>query len=522
MVNRSLQLNDVLPQALSSALILLGFDAGTISVINPINGRLDTIAEHGFPSVLPTYIERGEMGQPLGQYVHTRQDVVTINDLHNEAPIDVSDLVTLGFRSYVGIPLLHGEQALGVINLFSRQHRPTSFDELALLTTIGNQVAVAVANVRLFQTIADERSRLQALIESSRDGIILISMDRRVLVTNAPALEFLRLAGQPEDWTGRPILEALAALRPHGPAAVKATVAEMHRIRQGDEPAGEGEYEVSPRTIHWSNLPVLAGTTPLGRLIVLRDVTEERSLEEMREDLTRTMVHDLRNPLTAIIGAIDLMEINGDNLLPEQRRMMAIARKRTLGMIRLIKDILDMSKFESGQIPLKRGEVSLANLIGETLQAQLPLATEKNLRLDSDISAPLPPVWIDRRLIERVLQNLVGNAIKFTPTGGSVRVTVKTVQNVANPETGPSSQLHLTVSDNGPGIPPELKSRLFQKFVTGRQEESGSGLGLAFCKLAVEAHGGQIWVDSETGQGTTFNITFPAGKKPNSHNGKQR
>jgi signal transduction histidine kinase len=317
-------------------------------------------------------------------------------------------------------------------------------------------------------------------------------------------------------------LEALAALRPHGPAAVKATVAEMHRIRQGDEPAGEGEYEVSPRTIHWSNLPVLAGTTPLGRLIVLRDVTEERSLEKMREDLTRTMVHDLRNPLTAIIGAIDMMEINGDNLLPEQRRMMAIARKRTLGMIRLIKDILDVSKLESRQIPLKRGEVSLANLIDETLQAQLPLATEKNLRLDSDISAALPPVWIDSRLIERVLQNLVGNAIKFTPTGGSVRVTAKAVPNVANPETGHSSQLYLTVSDSGPGISPELKSRLFQKFVTGHQTESGSGLGLAFCKLAVEAHGGQIWVESEPGQGSTFNITLPVANKLNGHNGKQR
>ena len=101
-------------------------------------------------------------------------------------------------------------------------------------------------------------------------------------------------------------------------------------------------------------------------------------------------------------------------------------------------------------------------------------------------------------------------------------MTAKAVQTVASSETGPSFQLHLTVSDNGPGISPELKSRLFQKFVPGRQEEGGSGLGLAFCKLAVEAHGGQIWVESEPGQGATFNITLPIANKLNGHNGKQK
>jgi len=343
-------------------------------------------------------------------------------------------------------------------------------------------------------------------------------MDRRVLVTNAPTLEFLKLSGNPEDWTGRPVLDALAALRHRAPALVQATLAEIHRIQQGDEPPGEGEVEVSPRTIHWLNLPVLAGTTPLGRLVVLRDVTEERLLEEMRDDLTHTMVHDLRNPLTAIVGSLHMIELLADNLSLDQHHLLEVARNRSMEMRELVNEILDVSSLESGRIPLNRGEVSLTNLIDETLQAQLPLVTEKNLRLDSDISAPLPPVWIDRRLIERVLQNLVGNAINFTPSGGSVRVTARAIQHVAVPENGPSPQLLLTVSDSGPGISPELKSRLFQKFVTGRQEESGSGLGLAFCKLAIEAHGGQIWVESEPGQGATFNITFPVAHKPNNHN----
>ena len=266
---------------------------------------------------------------------------------------------------------------------------------MALLTTIGQQVAVAVANARLFQTIADERSRLKALIDSSRDGVILIGKDRRVLVANAPALDLLKLSGNPEDWTDRPLLDALNELRSHAPATVQATLTEMHRLRQGDESPAEGEYDVSGRTIHWLNLPVPTGAFLLGRLIVLRDVTEARLLEQMRDDLTHTMVHDLRNPLTAISGSLQLLDMVADNLLPAQRQMLEIARSRTEGMVALVNSILDVSQLESGRMPLKHGRVSLADLIEETLQAQSPLAIDKNLRLEGDVSPLLPPAWGD-------------------------------------------------------------------------------------------------------------------------------
>lgn len=159
------------------------------------------------------------------------------------------------------------------MSLFARQPRAFSTDDLGLLSSVGHQIAAAVANAQLFQSIADERSRLQALIEASRDGIILIGMDQRLLVTNAPALNQLGLSGPAETWTGRPITEILAALRSQAPNVVRAAVSEMRRIRHGDEPPAEGEYELSDHVTYWFNLPVLAGTTPVGRLIVLRDIT---------------------------------------------------------------------------------------------------------------------------------------------------------------------------------------------------------------------------------------------------------
>jgi signal transduction histidine kinase len=342
-----------------------------------------------------------------------------------------------------------------------------------------------------------------------------------VPLINAPAIELLRLPGGPEDWIGRPLQDILAVLRHRASAVVHATVAEIRRIREGEEPPGEGEFEVPPRTIHWLNLPVMTDGTPLGRLLVLRDVTEERLLENMRDDLTHTMVHDLRNPIAAIYTSLQLMdqEVAGP-LLPAQRSILEVAGYNTQKALKLVNNILDVSRLESGRMPLERAPVSLADLIAETLQAQSPLAANKDLRLESDVPPMLSPVWADAGLIEQVLQNLVDNAIKFAPTGGLVRVTVKPGNGeIARQENGQdSSDSHLcvSVSDDGPGVPPELQSRLFQKFVTGRHLGSGSGLGLAFCKLAVEAHGERIWVQSEPGQGTTFTtftFTLPVAPK---------
>ena len=186
--------------------------------------------------------------------------------------------------------------------------------------------------------------------------------------------------------------------------------------------------------------------------------------------------------------------------------MLEIALENSATMLKLVNRILDMSQLESGQMPLERAPVSLAELITETLHAQSLLAADKNLRLESEAPPLLPPVWADVSLIGRVVQNLVSNAIKFTFAGSLVRVTV---EEMAQQDNGPLSHLCVSVSDNGPGIPPELQSQIFQKFVTGRQRESGSGLGLAFCKLAIEAHGGRIWLESEPGQGATFIFTLP-------------
>jgi signal transduction histidine kinase/putative methionine-R-sulfoxide reductase with GAF domain len=513
--SRSLALEDVLEQALSSAITLLGFSGGLIALADPDEvlppdsqaGKLRLVAARGLPPDWVRRLRLQGLHSTLTDYVHQHRESLVIADSQQGVTTEVGQsmdqMIEFGFRSYAGIALLHQGKSLGAMSLMAREVRSSSTYDLALLGTIGQQIAVAVVNARLFQVTLAGHSRSQALINSSRDGIILVGLTGQILILNDPALRLLRLPGQSPDWLGRPLKEILPVLRLVAPAALRAASVEARRLRSGSELPRQGEIEVPPYTVRWISLPVMTGTLPQGRLIVLSDVTDERAVERLREDMTHTMVHDLRNPLGNISSALEMI-IEG--LLGEvpshQLEILEIAQHSAQRMIELVNAILDVSRLESGRMPLDQRAFSLSQLIDQALPAQAALANAKQIRLVSHVPAGLPQAWGDASLIARVLQNLIGNAIKFTPPGGQVQVAVS--WEAAAPQPG----IIVQVSDTGTGIPPAIQSRLFQKFVSGGQAERGSGLGLAFCRLAVEAHGERLWVESTSGQGTTFSFSL--------------
>jgi len=513
--SRSLALEDVLAQALSSAIVSLRFEAGTIALteMDGSSSSLRLVASRGLPPALLQQLGAGGLDGTLSAYVHAQREIVLIDDLEQETSAARRGMVevygTPGWRAYVGIPLLQQEQSLGAMCLFARQPRPASSYDMALLASIGHQIATAITNAQLFQTTISERSRLKALIESSRDGIILTTIDGRIVVVNAQALQMLRLPGQPEDWLGIKMRAVANQLRDHTPEGYQAAMTEIERIQAGDEPPAEGEVEVTSRVLYWQTLPVRVGTRPMGRLLVLRDMTDERAVERMRQDMTHTMVHDLRNPLSAISTSLGFLTsgMMGE-IPPDQRPFLDIASRNARRMLDLVNAILDVSRLESGRMPLEPTAFSIADLMLEVVQSQTALADEKGLGLESGAPPTLLPAWGDVKLLQRVLQNLIGNAIKFTPAGGLVRAMARMDEQAGRPI------LLVSVSDTGPGIPPEISSRLFQKFVTGSQEGSGSGLGLAFCRLAIEAHGQRIWVESAPGEGATFTFSLATAMMP--------
>jgi signal transduction histidine kinase len=226
-----------------------------------------------------------------------------------------------------------------------------------------------------------------------------------------------------------------------------------------------------------------------------------RELETLRDGLVHMIVHDMRTPLTAIYGFIETLgRLEGENLSEQGREFVQTALASTQVLVEMVSSLLDVSKMEAGEMKLNRTEWELTKTAKEALAKVDPLKGGRQLAL-TGADEPVT-VLADAELIARVFQNLLGNALKFTPEDGRVTVSIE-----------PGNTVRVLVQDTGPGIPPQYRERIFEKFFqvehpTNRQKYS-TGLGLAFCKLAVEAHGGQIGVDSSEGKGSTFWFTLP-------------
>jgi signal transduction histidine kinase len=251
----------------------------------------------------------------------------------------------------------------------------------------------------------------------------------------------------------------------------------------------------------------------IGWLVVIRDVTEEIELARLKDDMTHMLVHDLRSPLTVLDNSFFFIEdafAERDSKLFSE--FVAMAQRSNERMLTLVNDLLAVSELESDQLELALEVVDARSLLQETITQLAPLAASAQITLEISAAKDLPPLYVDPGLIRRVLNNLLDNAMKFTPDGGCVRVWARRDEETA------ADELFIGVSDEGPGIPAEEQHKLFEKFrrvrsVKGRR--SGSGLGLPFCKLAVEAHGGRIWVESSASEsgsaeaGSTFVMTLP-------------
>jgi len=232
---------------------------------------------------------------------------------------------------------------------------------------------------------------------------------------------------------------------------------------------------------------------------------ELRRLEVMRETLTQMIVHDLRNPLTATQGYLQLLEVGGH--VSEEKAAqgyLRVATRSTQTLIDMTTAMLDVAKLEAGEMRLNLGEVDLGQVVSEVEDGMRSLLEQKKLTFRVDLPGGLPSLRADRESLRRILVNILGNAITFSPGSGRITLT-------AQAEDG---RVRVAMKDEGPGIPPEDRGRIFEKFGQVESRQSGrkysTGLGLTFCKMAVEAHGGQIGVDSEVGKGSAFWFTLPS------------
>jgi len=251
----------------------------------------------------------------------------------------------------------------------------------------------------------------------------------------------------------------------------------------------------------------LTETTLRGqRLFVaaVRDITDKRALERVKNEFVSTVSHELRTPLTSISGALALMAKGTAGALPDKALgLVAIARSNCDRLVRLINDILDLERIEAGELVFEFSSVSIRGLVERAITENLDYAAKFQVTLERDGETVDVAVWGDEHRLLQVLTNLISNAVKFSPVGGTVRIAA----------TQADGNLHLAVTDRGRGIPDAFKPRIFQKFAqadgTDSRQKGGTGLGLSIVKSIVERHGGRIGFESEWGVGSTFHVDLP-------------
>ncbi|WP_448601331.1 ATP-binding protein, partial [Thermoflexus hugenholtzii] len=400
------------------------------------------------------------------------------------------------------LPLAVGTRVLGIAEVWDLVgDQPFSLNQIALSQAIANHAAVALENARLLEDLRAERSRLRALIDAAVDGIVLIRAGGEVVEINRAAARLLSLDGEPSSWVGRSVSDLLCDLKGRRPELARGLVRYLRAWRRSPESRPAVELEAGPYALRIHGVPIAEGPSVMGWLLWIYDITPLRELERLREEFFHMIVHDLRNPAASVQTALDfLLSESVGPLLPEQRDVLTIARDNVGRMLRMVNTILDLRRLQSGQAILQRRVFSVAEQVAGILREISLLIREKALEVRVEIPPDLPPVWADELLVARVLQNLLDNAIKFTPSGGTIWIRAA-VEN--------TGMVRVEVADSGPGVPPELREHLFQPFVTGMVKGRGFGLGLAFCKLAVEAHGGRIWVEDRPEGGAVFVFTLP-------------
>lgn len=421
--------------------------------------------------------------------------------------------------SWLGVPIRAGEQVLGVIAVQS--YSPAERYDQAhqeVLVTIAAQAAVAIQNAHLYtrtdKALARRVQELDSILRTAQEGILLLDPAWRVVAANRTLADYLGLA-QDE------LVDASLRSEAEGENPILARLGYTTDALAVDcQALLQGEIPYKRRAIVLPNppgRPVEQTLTPVvdregistGWLLVLRDLTEERELERMREELTHLLIHDLRSPLTVMQGSIALIgrllrQHNYEEIPP----LLAMAQAGNEQLLHMVNQLLDISQLESDRMPIHPEEVAVAPLLEQVAGRFVPLATAVQIDFQVFAEPGLPPLCADPALIGRVLENLVDNAIKFTPDGGRVRLWARSASLPSPP------RVLIGVTDTGPGIAPEFLGNLYKKFQrvpnqAGRRR--GSGLGLYFCRLVVESHGGQVEVESEPGRGSTFALHLPAG-----------
>ncbi|MCX6022964.1 MAG: ATP-binding protein, partial [Chloroflexi bacterium] len=513
-------LADAAPGILRAVLDGLHWELGEIWGVDPQAGVLRCIEIWRQPGASLDEFEASSRrttfvkGRGLPGQVWAGRSAVWVRDMRADPAFRQGGIADrAGLRVAFGCPIVLNDEVYGVIEFFGSEVREPDEALVQLVSTIGNQIGQflertrAVGELRRQYVEADRaRSEARAILDAARDTMVLISPDLRVLSVNRRFSD-LFFGGSSFPVVNHPYSDLERELE-----RILDDSAGLHRmiVETAADPKMQFTRTVrqvwpEQRELELVSTPVQgAGGAHLGRLFVFHDVTREREVDRMKNEFISLVSHELRTPLTSIKGYVDLL-VDGElgDLLPEQREFLQIVLNNADRLVKLINELLDISRIESGRVELHLGPLDPGVLLRDVAESLHPLLSAKGQRLTVKVAPRMPQLLADRDRVAQIVTNLLSNAHKYTPPGGEVVLSARIA----------GSALRVEVEDTGIGMTAEEQEQLFTKFFRAKnrttQEVGGTGLGLAITKALVEMHGGTMSVTSEPGRGSTFGFSLP-------------
>ena len=495
-ITATLNLDDVLHSILEQISHALRVEVVSLALLDVQGKELEFRASTSRRDQSPVGM-RLALGQGIAGWVAKQGEGVVIPEAYQDPRFypEIDSRPGFETRAVACAPIKSQDQVIGVLEAVNPLDGSFDPDALLVLTGIGSLAGTAIRHAQLFERLEAAHQRYRELFEDSIDPILITDWQGHILEANRQAEIAI---GQDND--------ALRLL-----SIEDVCMVDREKLGRRFENLFSGEtnsYESILRVHGGREIPVQVYTRKVqiegisNLQWILRDITEHKNLDSLRDDLISMIYHDLRSPLANVVSSLDVLS----SILPLEsdsaaKALLDIAVRSTERIQRLTDSLLDINRLEAGQPIGNRQPVVLLSLARDAVDAVSPIAQNKNLKLNLLIPAGLPKVLVDGDMIRRVLINLTENAIKFTSPEGKIDIGAKQEGRF----------VRIWVDDEGPGIPPEERERIFDKFTRLRAKEGprGLGLGLAYCRLAVIGHGGRIWVEGEPGNGSSFNFTLP-------------
>jgi PAS domain S-box-containing protein len=514
-IGSTLDFDEVLDQILDQVTQVVPHDATSIMLIEDQVAR---VARHrGFSERgLTEYVTNLRLDladlPALGQALAQKSMIVISDTSQSELWIDLPE--THWIRSHIAVPIVVRDSVIGLLNVDGVTPNQFNHSHVERLAAFASQAAIAIENARLYeaasrhasemekrviertQELEEEQAQLRAILDSIGEGVIGQIFNDTTREYINPAL--CQMTGySPDEWRIRLLKPAAMSQETFKEqlTAVYQTVMQQG-VWQGEGRLARKDGSEFEASLISTRIDDKHGR-PIGTVTIVRDVSQEKALQAQQARFVANASHELRTPLTNLHTRLYLLRKTPERL-PEHLEILDSVANR---MRRLVEDLLELSRFERGVIPLERRDTDLADLIREIVHIQQAEAAKKNIHLDCDLPATPLRAHVDPERITQVITNLVINAIHYTPDQGQVSVLA-----VLNDTTGqPTVSIH--VQDSGMGIAPEHLPLLFQPFYRGVKSQ-GSGLGLSISKEIVEKHGGQISVESQVGLGSCFTVSL--------------